>query len=333
MRPLFAVALLLLFAGCGGGGGSAPPPATGDARAAIASSLGLAPDVCALATGEEVARTTVATSAAGRIDKVDIRSCGDLVHLYEAVPAGATAQTPVVIALHQTADEGKDEVMGLRGNPALAYGRTFFDNGFIVVAPDVFIAGENFDPATNWDTAPLYRAFPQWSAMGRMLLDHLAVARYVDRRHATACSAAVGHSLGGHNALFLAAFDAGVDAVVSSGGFESIALDDDAMRWARESYFIYMPSLRPHVRGPAPRTVPWDFDDVLELVAPRPTLIVQGTRDPLWTHPESVPAMVAKARQDVPAARIETLLHDGGHEFGSELQLKALAFVQKACGA
>lgn len=352
MRSTFAICTLVFLAACGKESSEAsltqsaatdapqpaavvpaPPPAAAPAAPSletIASTLGRTPDACARDAGQEVARSTVSKTAKGRIDKVQVRSCGKVIPMYEAIPAGATAKTPTVIALHQTADVGKDEVMGLRGSPDLAFGRTFFERGFVVVAPDAFIAGENFDPQTGWDTAPFYREFPEWSAMGRMLQDDLAVLQYVERKR-PGCTAVVGHSLGGHNALLLAAFDERIDAVVASGGFESMAGDKDAARWARPSLFVYMPLLKPYVNQPAPRQVPWDWDHVLSLIAPRPTLVVQGAKDPMWTHPESAAAVVAKVKEDHPSAPLEGIFHPGGHEFGQDLQVRAAEFVKAAC--
>jgi len=107
--------------------------------------------------------------------------------------------------------------------------------------------------------------------MGRMLADHQrAIDTVLKMGRRPRCIAAVGHSLGGHNALLLAALDPRINIVVSSAGFERIASDLNAERWARASWFVYMPKLRPYMSKPPPRQLPWDFDDVLLAIHPRP---------------------------------------------------------------
>ena len=174
---------------------------------AITNTLGEFPYSCYWNLGKEIERNTLEKSGFGSIDRVVINSCGKRVYLLEAMPVSTHGKPEVVVALHQTTNSGKKEVMGFDGDKNLAYGRTFFESGFVVIAPDAFIAGENLDPATGWDTGAFYNEFPKWSAMGRMLIDNLSVVRYAEKKYSPQCMAVVGHSLGGHNALFLGAFE------------------------------------------------------------------------------------------------------------------------------
>lgn len=303
-------------------------------RIAVSKTLGDAPEACQRDVGKKISEQAVRDDERGTLKRVIINSCGNHVVLYTAIPKRVRRGRPLVIALHQTANLGKDEVMGLGGDTLLGYGKAFFDSGYIVIAPDIFLAGENYNHQIGWDTINFYRDYPRWSSMGRMLRDNLAVSRFAHNAFSPGCTAAVGHSLGAHNALFLAAFDRGIDVVVSSAGFESIAQDRHAERWARDSQFVYMPLLRPYVKKPAPRDVPWDFDDVLSLVSPRPVLVVQGKRDDSFDS-ESALSMVVMANDDYDQADkpVETIMHAGGHEFGPLLQNKAIRFVTEKCHA
>ena len=298
-------------------------------RAVIARYLGERPFACYINSGKETGRTKISKDERGSIDRVVLNSCGKSVYIYEAIPKTVAKTSVIVIALHQTTNYGKDEVMGFDGDSNLSYGRTFFENGFIVISPDVFVAGENYSPATGWDTAPFYREFPKWSAMGRMLQDDLAVSRYVEYKYPSNCVAAVGHSLGGHNALFLGAFVEKIDDVVSSAGFESISLDENASRWARDSWFVYMPLLKPYLSSPPPRKTPWDFDDLLKLIAPRPILVFQGLNDGTWTNPESASSLVSWVNQAYIHPPIEGVFHAEGHKFGYQMQLQSVDFLKK----
>ena len=306
-----------------------------DIRSALLETLGVPPPSCSTAM-HGVTRAVFAPTAAGTIWRVTYPSCGQRVSALVAVPRNATPSTSVVLALHQTSEYGSREVMGLQGDERLGFGRRFYQAGFIVVAPDVFIAGENFDQRRGWDTTEFYRDTPQWSAMGRMLADHQrAIDAVKALGQAPNCIAAVGHSLGGHNALFLGALDNRVNVVVSVSGFERIATDDDAQRWARDSWFVYIPRLRPFVVQPKPRHLPWDFDDVLMAVHPRPLMIVQGKDDPIWSHEEliaDVAQTVAEAyqRAGIPE-RFRVILFEGGHEFPVQAQDEAIRFVRRTC--
>jgi hypothetical protein len=238
--------------------------------------------------------------------------------------------------MHQTSREAKHEVMGIEGDKELAYGRRLFESGLVVIAPDIFISGENFDESRDWNTTEFYKHTPEWSAMGRMLADH---QRTIDAIQALGygkgCLAAIGHSLGGHNALFLAALDKRIDVAVSSAGFERITTDEAADRWARASWFIYMPKLRPFVTAPPPRGLPWDFEDVLLAIHPRSVMILQGLSDPIWTHEESVGDAAALVGEVYSGAEkpdsFRAVLFSGGHEFPSALQDEAVRFISNEC--
>lgn len=300
----------------------------------IEKTLGQAPFSCSRGFGKIINKNVIQKDNNGIVYRVSINSCGSIVHAYQAVPKNSDSNTPVVIALHQTTNAGKDEVMGFGGDFNMAYGKKFFESGFIVISPDVFVAGENYNTVSGWDTSGFYQNFPSWSAMGKMLHDHLSTTRFARKEYPHSCIAVVGHSLGGHNAIFLAAFEENIDVVVSSAGFESIATDREAMRWSRDSWFVYMPLLRPYVAMDAPRQVPWDFDDLLKIIFPRPVMIIQGMNDDSWKNPESVESIVHTASviykiNGLP--EINTIFHYDGHGFGPSLQQKSVDFVTESC--
>lgn len=273
---------------------------------------------------------------AGVVETWHFYNCAGEVRLLLAIPKGASAETPVVLALPQTGTAGSRELFGLAGDEKLAYGSRFLEAGFVVVSPEVFINADSTVADKSWDTSPFYRRFPQWSALGRMLTDGISVLDELPRLgRRPSCIAAVGHSLGGHNSLFLAAFDKRIDAVVTSGGFESIATDSDAERWARRSWFIYAPALRPFVEQAPPRAVPWDFDDLLGMVYPRPLMIVQGNDDPTWTNEQKLPAFLQEIHNRYAQAglqrRFTLSMFDGGHAFPAVEQEAAVSLVSETC--
>jgi dienelactone hydrolase len=325
LQKLFAFILVLVLQAC-----SERDESTAKTAMLIRDALGETPQVCSEDPGRRLSSEIVSKDEAGTIKRISLNSCGERIHAYEAIPSKLSHATPVVIALHQTTNYGKEEVLGFGGNKDFAYGRFFLAQGFIVIAPDVFVAGENYRQEVGWDTSQFYAEHPQWSAMGRMLEDNLAVARYAREEHRFRCVAVVGHSLGGHNALFLGAFDDKIDVVVSSAGFESIATDERAKRWARDYGFVYMPRLKPTVELPPPREVSWDFDDVIRLILPREVMVIHGINDAAWTHPESVSSILSSAGHDRTDA-IQAIVHSEGHQFGTELQKETADFITTQC--
>lgn len=240
---------------------------------------------------------------------------------------------PAIIALHQTCIEGKDEVCGIRGDRELAYGLELVKRGYIVLAPDEFVAGERM-PADSpmYDTAFFYWRNPGWSAMGKMLHDHvqsvnlLVSLPQVDSRRL----AVIGHSLGGHNAFFLAAFDERIRAAVSSCGLCSITGDPDVFRWSRKEWFVYFPELRPFFEE---GLSPFEFHEVLALIAPRAYFNWSTQGDVIFPHWQGVNALY-KGLEEVygllgAADRLEFLMGEGAHEFPVSVRNQAYRFLQK----
>jgi predicted dienelactone hydrolase len=88
---------------------------------------------------------------------------------------------------------------------------------------------------------------------------------------------AIGHSLGGHNALFLAAFDWRIKAVITSCGFNSFYkyAGGDLTGWSHDGY---MPRIATRY-GNDPKQMPFDFTEVLAAVAPRPVFVNAPLQD------------------------------------------------------
>jgi len=75
---------------------------------------------------------------------------------------------------------------------------------------------------------------------------------------------AIGHSLGGHNALYTAVFDDRIKVVATSCGFDSFRdyMNGNIRGWTSARY---MPRLLDY----SPDKFPFDFYEVLALIAPR----------------------------------------------------------------
>lgn len=126
----------------------------------------------------------------------------------------------------------------------------------------------------------------------------------------------MGHSAGGSSALFAAAMDDRISAVLASGcvGF---VRDTIARRRDDQGQNVIPGFLR------------WmELDDVLGLVAPRALLCVSGTGDPIWpAHgAEAVVRGAAAVYRELGAERrLRLAIHGGGHELRPDVAWQAFA--------
>ena len=87
----------------------------------------------------------------------------------------------------------------------------------------------------------------------------------------------MGHSLGGHGAYFLAAYDERIAAAVCNCGGGGFRHDRDVEEWARDRWYVYLKHLRPGLlAGELP---PIDVHEIIALIAPRAYLEVLGLND------------------------------------------------------
>ncbi len=255
-----------------------------------------------------------------RIDLGD----GDFVPAWLLVPKGLKGRAPGVVALHQTNGTlGKDEVAGLAGSENLRYGHELAARGYVVLAPDYPTLGEY---AYNFDTDRFASGSMKgiWNHM--RCIDLLCARDDVDPERI----GAIGHSLGGHNAIFLAFFDPRVKAVVSSCGWTPFHdyYGGDLTGWAGERY---VPRIR-EVYGLDPNRVPWDYYEMIAALAPRAFFSSSPLGDANFA--------VAGVKKAIPAVReIYSLLGapdalqvhypDCAHEFPSAIRGEAYRFLDE----
>ncbi len=251
---------------------------------------------------------------------------GDRVPAWLLVPADLTAPAPAVLCLHQTTPQGKDEPAGLSGHPNLHYAAELAARGWVALAPDYPNFGEY--------RADAY-ALGYASATMKGVVNHrAAVAVLAGLPEVDAARIAViGHSLGGHNALFLAAYEPRVRAVVTSCGFNSFFKyrGGDLTGW---SHAGYLPRIASEY-GRDPRQMPFDFTEVLAAVAPRPVFINAPRGDDNFEL-SGVHDCVAAARPVYAlwgaAHQVELETPDGGHDFPPAVRQRAYAWLERVLG-
>jgi dienelactone hydrolase len=185
---------------------------------------------------------------------------GDRVPAYLLIPNVRKGKLPAVLCLHQTVAVGKDEPAGLGKNPNLAYAHHLAGRGYVTLAPDYPSFGEyKYDFARSKFASGSLKAV--WNNL--RAVDLLASLPEVDPRR-IGCT---GHSLGGHNAMFTAAFDTRLKAIVSNCGFTSAPkyYGGNLKGWTSARY---MPRIAT-VYDSNPKKLPFDFPEVVAALAPR----------------------------------------------------------------
>ena len=181
-----------------------------------------------------------------------------LLYLPQGRPAGR--KLPAMLALHQTIGIGKGEVAGLGGNPNLHYGLELAQRGYVVLMPDYPSFG-----AYRYDFQR--SVHPSGTIKGVINhmrgVDLLESLEQVDPQRI----GVIGHSLGGHNAIFVAVFDQRLRVVVSSCGWTPFG-DYYGGKIAGWTSDRYMPRLRT-VYALDPDRVPFDFYELVAALAPR----------------------------------------------------------------
>ena len=203
------------------------------------------------------------------------------------VPAGAQERPlPAMICLYSTTQgSGKDQTIGISGRTpdeipdtsegGRSYGLHLARHGYVTLSIDLLADGERVEPGVKLhETRPFYARHPEWSIIGKNIwdirrsVDFLQTLDFVDGRNI----GVTGLSLGGHMAVFAAAFEPRIGATVSIGAV--LDWHRPGEHWSRsKGAYIYIKKFRPYVDDPA-LPVPADFDGLMMLVAPRPLMIL-----------------------------------------------------------
>jgi len=201
------------------------------------------------------------------------------------IPLNPTGPLPGVVALHGTTPQGLRQTVGLEGAPEEAHLDHLCRRGFAFIAPEHFVSGTRIPPEGPYDTKRFYDKHPEWTAVGKFTYEHsLAVDILSSLPEVDASRLGVmGHSLGGHGAYFLAAYDERLKAAVCNCGSTFFRHNPQVEKWARDRWYIYFRHLRESLlRGEAP---PIDMHEIIALIAPRAFLDISAWNDPLCHIP------------------------------------------------
>ena len=253
---------------------------------------------------------------------------------YLCIPKDVLAgkrKAAAVLCLHPTDNVvGHKVVVGLGGRAGRQYASELTERGYVTLSP-AYTHLANYWPnlGESGHVSGTMKAI--WdNSRGMDLLESL---EFVDASHGFG---AIGHSLGGHNAIYTAVFDKRVSVIVSSCGFDSY-LDyyDGAERvWffgAGWCQIRYMPRLS-NYRGKL-ETIPYDFPELLGALAPRPLFVNAPLHDSNFRW-KSVDVCAKAARPVYGLLGDENDLvirhPDSDHNFPDEMRKEAYETIDRA---
>lgn len=245
----------------------------------------------------------------------------DRVPAWLLIPARAHGKLPAMVCLHQTTPIGKDEPVGLGGNENLRYATELAERGYVTLAPDYPNFGEyKVDPYAAGYVSATMKGI--WNHM--RAVDLLQGLSQVDPERI----GVIGHSLGGHNALFLAVFDSRIKAVVTSCGFNSFFYyaGGDLSGWSHQGYMPRIAS----VYQKDPNLMPFDFTEVLASIAPRAVFVsapVEDTNFPVkGVHACEEAARPVYRLLDA-TSKLRVVHPAGGHDFPPDVRREAYQWL------
>jgi len=185
-------------------------------------------------------------------------------------------KVPAILCLHPTDMQyGHRVVVEKMRDHYRTYAADLAERGFVTLAP-AYPVMANYQPdlkALGWQSGTLKAVWD--NIRGLDLLDSTPFVKHGKY-------GAIGHSLGGHNAIYTAVHDDRIKVLVSSCGFDSF-LDyygGDPKNWQPERGWCqtrYMLKLAEY-RGRLDE-IPFDFHELLGALAPRPVFVNAPLRD------------------------------------------------------
>ena len=247
----------------------------------------------------------------------------DRMPAYLLIPKDLEGKAPAMLCLHQTTNIGKGEPAGLSGNDNLRYALELAELGYVTFAPDYPNFGDyQFNPYEHGYISATMKGI--WNHI--RAVDLLQSLPEVDGEK-IGC---IGHSLGGHNSIFVAVFEPRIKVIVSSCGFNSFFkyYGGDLTGWSHNGY---MPRIA-DVYEKDPEKMPFDFTELVAALAGRPFFInaplkdsnfeVSGVKDCLKA---AMPVYELLGAKD----HLVAVYPDVGHDFPPDVREAAYAFVDK----
>ena len=251
---------------------------------------------------------------------------GDRIPALLYIPSGVTEKDPLpaMLALHPTGALGKRIVAGEGPLDNRQYALELAQRGYVVLCPDYPSFGDySYDFSQD-----RYLSGTMKGIFNHMRsVDLLESLKVVDPDRI----GVIGHSLGGHNAMFVGVFDQRIKVIISSCGWTPFHdyYGGKIKGWTSPRY---MPALE-EVYLLDPDLVPFDFYEVVAALAPRPFYSNSPLQDDNF-FVEGVKKAIAEASKIYQLLgagdQIQVVYPDCGHDFPDEIRLDAYEFIQES---
>lgn len=232
-------------------------------------------------------------------------------------PAQLKGRRPAAVVFHSTVDHSIRQPAGVEGVPEKFFGLKLAQRGFVTFCPRNFLWPDNGRIVAQEETKRFQQRHPRAKGMAKMLYDaQVALDLLVDHAHVDPRRiAAVGHSLGAKEALYLAALDERICAAVSSEGGIGTKLSN----WDAPWY------LGPTIKQP---DFQLEHHELLALCAPRPFLLIGGdSADGAVSWPYVEAALPAYRLYGEPA-RLGLLNHGQGHRVPQAIEPRIYEWLE-----
>lgn len=293
-----------------------------------------------------------------QVTPIEEADCGGYLRRKVSIPVQANDRMPAwllipkklslgekraaVICLYgTTSGAGKDTTVGLSGAAPgtppernRAFAIDMVEAGFVALAPDLLRDGERLPPSRRpYDTTDFYEKYPAWSCVGKdcwdaqRAIDYLETLAFVDGERI----GIVGHSYGGHTAIFAAGFEPRIRAVFASGPVSDFV--KHGLHWAvpkGAGNSQSLPNMRPYlIEG---RDPPVSFAEVTALIAPRPLWVNQAVGEWRPNEEENAAAVGGLYHALGAGERVRYMWCAGDHDFPPVARQAAVAWFRKWLG-
>jgi hypothetical protein len=236
-----------------------------------------------------------------------------------------------MLCLHPTNVDGKAQTAAMIGASTRHYGHQLAQRGYVCLIPDYPSFGDykdyDFVQKRPGSDEPLYVSGSMKAIWNNVrAVDLLETLGYVDEDNI----GVIGHSLGGHNALYTAVFDPRLKAVDTSCGFTTFHdyYAGNLKGWTSDRY---MPRIR-DVYELSPDRMPFDFPEVLAAIAPRGLFVNAPLHDANFDN-GGVRKCVAAAAPvyELLGAKeqLQVVYPDCEHDFPDEVRQQVYAWLDK----
>ena len=255
-------------------------------------------------------------------------------YLYVPKQNGKPKRLAAMLVLHGTGDLGKRLVDGESRLENRAHAKELAQRGYVVIAPDYPSMGGLKDHDFNSDR---YESGTMKAIFNHMRsVDLLESREDVDPKRI----GVIGHSLGGHNAIFVGAFDPRLKVIVSSCGWTPFDYYDIGVAssknyggrlgpWAQDRY---MPLMREKYELNGEK-IPFDFPEIIASLAPRHFFSNSPLNDANFnvTGVKKGAIPISEVYSQLGASDNLIIQYpDAGHDFPPETRLAAYEFIDRA---